>query len=179
MAKVSAANRVILAAIVAATQANTAHFVAEKAAKALAKDGLITIHPAAKNANGEPQVMATEAGIKFTAETPAPTPRATPVVPTGGFQIISGFAMPENKPRGRQASTYPFEQLELGQSFFIAATEDNPTPWRRMNSTVSSANKRFKEANPVRHFRVAEVEYNGVKGAMIARINPPAPTPAA
>ncbi len=37
---------------------------------------------------------------------------------------------------------YPFEQLEIGQSFFVPVSEDKPNPAKSLASTVTSANDR-------------------------------------
>ena len=179
MATVSKADRGILSTAATNLAANAATYASEKAADRLVKAGMVEKHPTEKNANGEPLIRITDAGKALVEKFAALTPRATPAVPDGGFAIVTGFTMPEPKRLAARTAVYPFEQLEIGQGFFIPVSDDNKEPWKRMTSTVSSANKRYSDSTPRRFFRVAEVEHEGVKGAMVQRMEPPAPKPAA
>lgn len=60
------------------------------------------------------------------------------------FEIESGIEVPAISGRGRAigSSVYPFDQLQVGQSFFV------PKEPRKLGSTVSSANARFSEEVP-------------------------------
>jgi hypothetical protein len=40
---------------------------------------------------------------------------------------------------------YPFDSLEVGQSFFVPVSEKHPDPVKTLGSTVSSANMRYAE----------------------------------
>lgn len=110
------------------------------------------------------------------------------------FAIDDGVAIPAIKRKGSATPIYPFDALEVGQSFFVPATEDMPNPGKSLASTVSSASKRYATENgtrtinrrnketgemePVevpayeysRKFMVRTVEENGVKGARVWRI---------
>lgn len=57
------------------------------------------------------------------------------------FLIESNVALPTTTARASSA-VYPFDQLEVGQSFFVPATEAKPEPHVSLASTVASANKR-------------------------------------
>src|SRR5690606_13305268 len=71
----------------------------------------------------------------------APT---TPATAAPSFALIDGAVLPEGR-APRASSVYPFETMNVGQSFFIPATEAKPNPSKSMASTVSSANKRFRK----------------------------------
>jgi len=61
------------------------------------------------------------------------------------YQIISGAELPVAKRGGRGGAPvqYPFDQLEVGQSFFVPVSSKHPNPVKTLGSTVSSANMRF------------------------------------
>lgn len=112
------------------------------------------------------------------------------------FAIDNAVPVPAIKRSGAATSIYPFDNLEVGQSFFVPATEAMPNPGKSLASTVSSASKRYatesgtreltrtnrttKEKETVtvptytyeRKFMVRSVEENGVKGARVWRIEP-------
>lgn len=75
------------------------------------------------------------------APTPAPTPGDGGEV-SGGYQIETGVPIPAKVRRTRQTE-YPFDQLNVGDSFFVPATEERPDPTRALASTVASASKRY------------------------------------
>lgn len=112
------------------------------------------------------------------------------------FKIDTGVPVPAIKRTGAATSIYPFDALEVGQSFFVPATEDMPNPGKSLASTVSSASKRYATENGTREitrknrttgeketvevptyhydrkFMVRSVEENGVKGARVWRVEP-------
>ena len=96
------------------------------------------------DAVGNVQIKATPAGIA--AVQPAATPvQASPAVaatPTQ-FLIEDGFAVPVASRGGARATVYPFASMNLGQSFFVPATDAKPNPAKAMASTVSGVNKRY------------------------------------
>lgn len=63
------------------------------------------------------------------------------------FEIESEVAIPTITGRGRtsQANKYPFDALEVGQSFFVANSATMPDAAKSMNSTTSTANRRYSE----------------------------------
>lgn len=63
----------------------------------------------------------------------------------GMFNIISGAVLPESKRGGRSGAPklYPFDQLEVGQGFFVAVSEKHPNPVKTLGSAVSAANLRY------------------------------------
>jgi hypothetical protein len=129
-------------------------------------------------------VMATQAGIDaVNASEPIVEAFKTPVV-AGSFKIESGVPLPAIKRGGMRAQMYPFDHLEIGQSFFVPVTETIPNPGKTLASTVSSATRRFKANGRARVFtiRANEDEFptatdKGRKGARIWRIKPEEATP--
>lgn len=88
--------------------------------------------------------------VRLVQSTETATPAeavAAPVVAAPKFAIASGIEIPKvvrqhGSGAGRQAM-YPFESMELNQSFFVAATAEKPNPAKSLASTVTSANSRF------------------------------------
>lgn len=50
----------------------------------------------------------------------------------------------KEKSKESKRSPYPFEQMEVGQSFHVCCTAEVPEPWKKMASSVSQANARFE-----------------------------------
>jgi hypothetical protein len=66
------------------------------------------------------------------------------------FVLEDGFEPPPPSKRGGiKGEIYPFAKMAVGQSFFLEATTEHPTPAKAMGSTVSSANKRFAATFPL------------------------------
>lgn len=66
------------------------------------------------------------------------------VAPASSFAILKNVTLP-GVIRGRSvgAAKYPFETLEVGDAFFVAATAERPDPADGLGSTVSSATRRY------------------------------------
>lgn len=158
----------------------------------LIEAGLVEVNPDISNEAGEFATRATEKGIstvsknhqEATAETGA---TETATAGKNGFVLEAGVPLPTIKRGGRGGEVYPFDEMGVGQSFFVAASEDKPNPAKSLASTVSSATARYVvpssdgatktnkkgETVPVmvevRKFVVRSVEENGVKGARVWR----------
>lgn len=140
-----ALNLAALATIVAAGPNGTFAPLAE--ISALADAGLVEVNTEVTDASGNVAVRATEAGVAKANEgndTPAPQ--------SSGFAVMALpddilSAMKEKKRAGRSGGSkkYPFDGLEVGQGFFVAATEKMPEPAKSLASTVSSATARYAE----------------------------------
>lgn len=174
-------------------------FVPESVYAPLVEAGLVEINPSMTNEAGEVATRATQAGIESldngenvgdNANTEATSTTAetgkTQKVKTM-FKIEDSIPVPTISGRGRGGNVYPFDQLEVGQSFFVANSEDKPNAAKSLASTVSSATARYAVADesgatkttkkgevvPVmvetRKFIVRSVEENGVKGARVWR----------
>lgn len=95
-------------------------------------------------ASGQAPVRISEAG---TAYLNADAGSAAVVEPTAEtFGIISGAILPASK-RGNTGGgapiKYPFDKLEMGQSFFVPVSAKLPDPVKTLGSTVSAANMRY------------------------------------
>jgi ribosomal protein S19 len=103
---------------------------------------LVEINEGIVNEAGAVATRATTKGIEKVMSETVNTAVATEVA-TPGF-VIENIALAPNKRGGRTGkSVYPFEALEVGQSFFVPATAKHPEPAKSLASTVSSAMKRF------------------------------------
>jgi hypothetical protein len=59
------------------------------------------------------------------------------------YPIDKGIPLEKMKTSKTRKSKYPFDELEVEDSFFIAATEDKPQPWKSFGPQVNWAKKRF------------------------------------
>lgn len=145
----------LLSTIVAATQSPEGFtYISEAKAKPLVDRGLIELNASMKNDDGHMAARATAAGVDLIAGTvpeakdePAPTQVAAQGVAatapaTTSFAIDDDVPMAVLSRRGR-STLYPFDALEVGQSFHVPATAERPNPAKSLASTVSSANKRY------------------------------------
>ncbi|CAB4123339.1 hypothetical protein UFOVP40_21 [uncultured Caudovirales phage] len=189
---VAGAGEATLENVVEATKAGSFVYTSVSVHGPLIEAGLVEVNPAIANEAGEIATRATQKGIEMTAtstqETAAvETAAAAPVTASGGFAIEAGVPMPSISGRGRTGTTYPFDKMEAGHSFFVPNSEDKPNAAKSLASTVSSATARYAvpaadgstkankagEQVPVmvetRKFVVRSVEENGVKGARVWR----------
>lgn len=91
-------------------------------------------------------VKLTEAGVAALAalNTPAgEAPTSAPSAASSAFVIEDAVPLPGAKRGGRGNTIYPFDALNVGQSFHVATTAENPTPAKSLASTVSSATARY------------------------------------
>ena len=170
-------------------------FVPESVYAPLVEAGLVEINPAMVNDAGEIATRATQAGIESLDKGETVGDNATSETAETGttqkvktmFKIEDSIPVPTISGRGRGGNVYPFDQLEVGQSFFVANSEDKPNAAKSLASTVSSATARYAVASedgatktnkkgetvPVmvetRKFVVRSVEEDGVKGARVWR----------
>lgn len=171
---------------------------------ALTRDGLIEIGPQEKPGSNKFQFRATESGMRaFDAENTGgdntggngsdqPQPQSQPEQPSQpqtvssvkGFEIETGVPVPDKPRRSGPTGKYPFDALEVGQSFFIPATNDKQEPWKSLQSTVAAAQRRFAveegtrtdrngktvpNLKPTRIFRLDKDTKNGQEGARVWR----------
>jgi hypothetical protein len=179
--------------IVEATVAGSFVYTSASVHVPLIEAGLAEINPAIANEAGELATRATQKGIETVSSTTTQeiaaveTAAAAPVTATGGFVVEANVPMPSISGRGRTGTTYPFDKMEPGNSFFVPNDESKPNAAKSLASTVSSATARYAvpaadgstkankagEQVPVmvetRKFVVRSVEENGVKGARVWR----------
>ena len=104
-------------------------------------------------------VRLTEAGTAELAkgETAGGNPEAgagETAAPAGDAAAKASYAIEDNVPmptgtvrRGREGG-YPFDKLEIGQSFHVPKTADNEDPAARLASSVSGARVKYSEEIP-------------------------------
>lgn len=202
MTKLSKGQADKLANIVAATNTDAGMcYMTEKNVQVLVAAGLVECNIAMTSPDDAKKVAvrATLTGMAYdSVERPHPEgtePMDTPASQFKHGPIEKGVPIPSIARKSRHAATYDFDSLEVGDSFFIKATEDMPNPGKSLASTVSSASKRYaiengtrtinrrnKESGEIRQvevpsycfdrkFIVRSVEENGVKGARVWRVD--------
>ena len=161
----------------------------------LVEAGLVEINPAMTNENGEVATRATQKGIESLDSAAIVVDNSNSETAATGktekvksmLKIENDVPVPAISGRGRGGNVYPFDQLEVGQSFFVANSESKPNAAKSLASTVSSATARYAVASedgatktnkkgevvPVmvktRKFVVRRAEEDGVKGARVWR----------
>jgi len=111
----------------------------------LVEAGMVEINTAVVDAAGNVATRATPKGIEAVNATLAAAAGA-PAAPTAAkpsFSLDTDIAIPAVSGRGRTANTYPFEAMEVGQSFFVPNSAERPNAAKSMASTVSSATARY------------------------------------
>ena len=118
----------------------------------LLESGLIEQNEAIKNEEGELATRASSAGIEYIDSIAVVTKAEEPKTErkekmSATFEIETGIEMPKTvRGGGVGNSVYPFDKLEVGQSFFVAGKEA-----KSMAGTVSSATQRYaKETGKMR-----------------------------
>ena len=137
-------------------------YVPESIFAPLVEAGLVEINTAMTNEAGEVATRATQKGIESldsaatvadnaTSEATSATAATAATAETQKvkimFKIEDGIPFPTISGRGRGGNVYPFGQLEVGQSFFVANSEDKPNAAKSLASTVSSATARYAVAS--------------------------------
>lgn len=170
-----------LAAIIAATQADSFVYTSKEEHDKLIADGLAEINTQFVNEAGFVATRATPKGIASMTQTNS-APTVAPNVAKTAFVLEDNVPMPAATGRGRLAGAtkYPFDAMQVGQSFFVAVEP------AKLASTVSSAKARYSEDIPgetktnrkgdtvqatrfTRNFVVRKAEKDGVAGSRIFR----------
>lgn len=124
-----------LLALIAASEAGFLMLTQDEGAEAVAAgDALIDPSIAAEGETAA--VRLTEAGA---AKLAASAPPAT--VP--GIELDTDVPMPGGRQRKGRSSVYPFDKMEVGNSFHVAKTADNENPADRLASSVSGARAKY------------------------------------
>lgn len=107
---------------------------------------LIEVNTAPENiVDGKAMVRLSEAGTAYLAAN-APTVAGASETEVHKYQLITGAVLPPSKRgggRGGAPIQYPFDSMEIGQSFFVPVSAKHPNPVKTLGSTVSSANMRY------------------------------------
>lgn len=175
--KLTAGDKALLATIIAAMANADApfHMATPAEVKNLLDNGMVETNTeitdgdkvavrATEKGQAEAPALATNEGNNNTVSDT--NTNAAPAA--SAFALIEGAVLPEGR-APRSSSVYPFETMNVGQSFFVPATEDKPNPAKSLASTISSANKRFsKEGADGRKFTVKPVKSGVAYGAFTA-----------
>jgi len=151
----------LLATIITANRDNQFPYTSAIDRAALEADKLVEANAQFPDGAGRFMTRATPKGIEFMnkANATAQSPSESQTIGAGDVGSVPSGAIPGNggRPeyliendvpmpaivgRGRTGSTYPFDQLEIGQSFKVNK------PAKNLASTISSANKRYAEDIP-------------------------------
>ena len=134
----SAETLITLAAIVAAGAEGT--FAPESQIMDMAEAGDVEYRNDVKDKDGNVAVRATAQGV---AKVSAPDAPAHVAEAKPAFVIEDAVPVPAPIGRGRSGSKYPFDALEIGQSFFVPDSEEQPDAAASLASTVSGATQRY------------------------------------
>lgn len=132
--------------IVAATQAGNLSYGEEFDLSYLIENGLIEIKDRNPTNNEQIAFVATQKAIAdvnpASASTPAETqkPKGTTKM---SFVIENIPVVAGKRGGGSRAAKYPFDNLEVGQSFFVPATEEHPDPAKSLASALTNAMKKY------------------------------------
>jgi hypothetical protein len=144
-------NTTLLKAIVAATSSGNHYFVGKEEGQPLLNHTPPLIVVNFELMQGDKAASrATEAGIAMVNGSGQATAAANPAAVAGSaFSIMKGVELPASRRgaglHGGAPKKYPFEGMEVGDSFFVPVSEDTPNPLKTLGSTVSSANMRYAE----------------------------------
>lgn len=160
-------NLALLGTIVTAmsVEATPYAMLTEAEAAPLVKEGLVETNPDIRDGD-KFAVRATEKGIALNNEQPVVETPTTAAPVASAFALIDGAVLPAGR-GGRNANVYPFDAMNVGQSFFVPATDAKPNPAKSLASTVSSASKRLTP----KKFSVKSVESGKAYGSFTATAN--------
>lgn len=147
--QIAALNMVLLSQIVAATAANSFVYTSPADHAPLLAAGLVEINTQALNPNGDGSIgtRSTDAGnaavAAMTAQGAAGAPARSNV--PSAFVLEDGFTAPAPGKRGfaKRGSSYPFDSMNVAQSFFIPCTVERADPATSLASTVAAAMRRY------------------------------------
>lgn len=182
MARKKAPTKACLEALVTianATKETGGIYAPKEATERLLENDLVEINEELVNEAGHYMTRATEKGLAKmsdnveTAEAVEEATEETAVAEAPVEKVKETFEIEDNIPLptvkrggGKGVEKYPFDKLEIGQSFHVPATEDRPNPGKTLASTVSSAKNRYKvEGQLTRIFVLRTVGEDDPKGA--------------
>lgn len=139
-------DRALLSLIVAATAADQVYFVTQAEGMPLLQHSPPLIEVNTDMTEGDKAAArATTAGkAMVTGAATAPA-----VMNGAAIAVIKGAVLPASKRgaglHGGAPKQYPFDTMDVGDSFFVGVSDKHPNPLKTLGSTVSSANMRFAE----------------------------------
>ena len=153
--------------IVAATQEGSFAYTSEEVYEKLIEHGFVEINPEIKDEAGDVAARATQEGIDYASEVlntgGLPLEAASQVGLIGeradalakevvehiaktkaSIVIEKGVPVPsKGRAYAQRRQAFPFDELDIEDSFFIKATESKPEPWKSYASTVSNKTRSF------------------------------------
>ncbi len=139
----------LLAAIANATKNNEIYYVTKEEADSIGPE-YIEVNTSMMQ-DGKAASRATPAGIEVSNKAMKNNKKSdegNSGAPATQFAIIGGIELPKTKRGGGGGgapSKYPFDQLEVGASFFVNSSVKQPEPWKSMQSSVAAANYKYSE----------------------------------
>lgn len=191
----------LLSRVVDATKGNSFLYLGTDESAGLVAAGLVETNASLVDNFGGVATRATAQGMQYMADNqnsaPAADAAASTAAPAAAASpsfVIASVPLPtRTRSNAGRSSQYPFDNLEVGQSFFVPASEKMPNPRKSLASTVSSATRRYAtKTDQTRVMKIKGVEktvpvYNetrkfevfegtgdaygqpGVKGAIVGR----------
>lgn len=114
-------------------------YLPQQIADKLAAEGLVQIHPSAKDSNGNPAVRLTEKGVSMTNTTDAATVTAAE---KAAITFDSGVPLPPKADRTERKSGQ-FDSMNVGQSAHFAG--DAKAMFKKYSSLPSALTRRYSE----------------------------------
>lgn len=168
-------------------------FTTKRQHSILVNNGLAIINESITDDTGRVATRPTSKGIEY-INSKGEDKKMSGVSMATSFEIETVELPATKRGSGKtRNSKYPFDALEVGQSFFVPNSEECPDPAKTITSTVNSANQRYatpeldvngnqvmrtnRKGNLVpkmiltRKFVIRKDEKNGVKGVRIGRIS--------
>lgn len=134
----------ILQDVIKATLADSYLFTSEAVHSILVKKGFVEVNSEISNEDGEFATRATELGL---AQAKPVEEEKVKVMPDAKFELgdVPGdFVLPESNRGGTRAPKYPFADMKIGQSFFVANTDvKGENAVKTLTGACSKANKLF------------------------------------
>lgn len=156
----------------------------------MVEQGILEANLAMEDERGAHACRLTPAGIEYmntiNGTTGASATTAKEKVMSQSFAILD-VPIPTTKRKGGagRPSKYPFDGLEVGKSFFVPCSVDQPDPAKSLGSVVTSANRRYATETAetkknrkgedvpklayTRRFVVRPYTHEGVEGALVCR----------
>lgn len=135
----------ILQDVIKATLADSYLFTSEAVHSILLKKGFVEVNSEISNEDGEFATRATELGL---AEAKPDEEEKVKVMPEASKFVLGtvpkDFVLPVANRGGARAPKYPFADMEVGQSFFVANTDvKGENAVKTLTGASSKANKLF------------------------------------
>jgi hypothetical protein len=131
----------------------------------------INIHEADPSDKSKVACRVTTAGAALLTANQNPVTENEVKNTMSNYAIIDDAELPPIKRGGGGGGAptkYPFDQLEVGKSFFVPATAKLPNPLKTLGSTISSANHRYAT---VTGEKVVERSKRGARNKLVLDAN--------